>query len=868
MARARIITGWIFSVILAGALIYAGFIIYQRVNRIIRPAMDAVPESSCILFHFSDTRNSFDLLTNENSFFSGAFGIKSLESIYKSLLEIDTLLTKDQSISNILKNKTSYLAVIPDSNNSYAAVFLLEIPDVREAKSLMRFFKEQFKPRKIKSEDYPSVYVAGSEGSFYYILKDGILIGSFSLDGIKTVINQLAKGTPLTNNSDFQQLMKTSGVNVDANLYFRYDCLAGFLGFFAGINSEFTGSIGDFASWSALDLNINEKEVQAIGYTLTKTDGSSIFNRLADKDPISTNIMQLFPYNTEQILSIGGSQPVDIPKWIENESALALVKSPLSLNNTAFFILIKARENTAYSDSLRSLSVKGSLVKYKEFETGELKNPLFKDSIFSILPAGNNFIFYTSLKGFIVLASSSGDLKYFIEAYINKMTLEKNVVYNSLADNISDHSNLFFYLNISPAFERISEIFSPSIQTEIAKNRDKLIEYTGIAFQLARSENLYYTSLTIGFDSTLQDRGMSLWNVSPGSLITGKPMMLEAPLTCKKVILVSDDQNNLFMLDDWGNISWKINLAGPLLGEPKIIDADIKGDYRLIFNTAEYFYCIDTAGAETEGFPVNLEFRAGGGIVIADYGKKNHDYHYLIPSADGVIYNLDSKGSPEKGWKPQRLSSSIADEPQYLSNAVKEYFIFRDVTGNIRITDRSGKECIRVPSDRIIAKNSVVYFNRTNSKKGSLMTTDENGHLVYLSEKGNIQETIFGEFSPDHFFFYEDFNSNKDPDFIFLDNGKIVVFDRFKKILFSYDFGDGVTIKPSLLKQDDQKLMLMIKTDKSGSVYLLSDDSMFKLDHNLSAQEGIFAYIFRNEPWIYFLELAGKTLYYTPMFIH
>ena len=52
-------------------------------------------------------------------------------------------------------------------------------------------------------------------------------------------------------------------------------------------------------------------------------------------------------------------------------------------------------------------------------------------------------------------------------------------------------------------------------------------------------------------------------------------------------------------------------------------------------------------------------------------------------------------------------------------------------------------------------ENSIFYKNETN-KKGVFLTTNKAGELTYVSENGKLKYTDFGEFSPNHFFFYED----------------------------------------------------------------------------------------------------------------
>jgi hypothetical protein len=90
------------------------------------------------------------------------------------------------------------------------------------------------------------------------------------------------------------------------------------------------------------------------------------------------------------------------------------------------------------------------------------------------------------------------------------------------------------------------------------------------------------------------------------------------------------------------------------------------------------------------------------------------------------------------------------------------------------------------------------------------LSTESDGKVVYIDEKGQVSRTDFGGFGPDHFFFYEDFDGNDHHDFIFVDRNRMVVFDRFKKVITEQQFAEVITRSPVLFSWAGRKYLGVI----------------------------------------------------------
>jgi hypothetical protein len=114
---------------------------------------------------------------------------------------------------------------------------------------------------------------------------------------------------------------------------------------------------------------------------------------------------------------------------------------------------------------------------------------------------------------------------------------------------------------------------------------------------------------------------------------------------------------------------------------------------------------------------------------------------------------------------------------------------------------------------------SEFYVNETNSK-GIILTTDYRGKLTYIKANGRMDATDFGEFSADHYFLYEDFDNKAGKDFIYLDGNKLTVFDRFKNVVFSWEFENEIESRPVIIPVSSREKIIGVVSAERGKIYL------------------------------------------------
>jgi hypothetical protein len=278
-----------------------------------------------------------------------------------------------------------------------------------------------------------------------------------------------------------------------------------------------------------------------------------------------------------------------------------------------------------------------------------------------------------------------------------------------------------------------------------------------------------------------------------------------------------------------------------------------------MFNTGNYIYLIDREGHYVSGYPRKLHSKATNGLVLFDY-LNNKDYRILLAKSDKKVYNYDKNGKEVSGWSQPKMKNIVIKPVNRLVANNKDYIIISDIGEEVKIVNRRGNKRINISGKINKAKNSDFYVNKTNSK-GIIITTDVEGKLVYISSSGRLSRTDFGNFTPDHFFLYEDFNGDRVMDFIYVDNGKLQVFDRFKKVLFEYDFGSPITISPQVFKLGRNRQLLGITDDNSKTIYLFDENGNTVISKGLVGETQFTVGDLKHNGKVNLLSAAGSTLY-------
>lgn len=590
---------------------------------------------------------------------------------------------------------------------------------------------------------------------------------------------------------DFARLQKTLGQNVKAHLYYKHP-----------------------NGWAMLDVLPEGRDLVMNGYALA-ADSTSEWRPLKYQLPVKNSVVNILPTDTRMMRHYGMSDYASYWQSFRNPDKVTAFNKKYDtdvenklltyLSEVSFSQFGKSKREVfvgrmndpsaviKFMDRLASKMGVASSQNCQGYVLYDLGKSDFIPDIF-----GDDFksikrCCYAIVDQYLVMASGFNALQDVIACYRSGRTLDLNESFRAFQQKMLESDNVSYF----------------EIQDDMT-----------VAVQLASSKDLVYFNICMSKGTMAQTDNNVRWKANLDAPLQGKPYILENANSANRNVVAFDRDNTMYLIDSEGAILWKKALEETPMSEVFAVDAQNNGQLQLLFNTTHAIHLLDRNGNYVEGFPISLPFHAANGLSAFDYNG-NHDYRILLCGTDRLVYNYTIQGQEVEGWNRHRAEDQVTQPVQHLVADNKDFLIVSDISGGVRILDRQGRIRIPLTSDMQKSPRSDIYTNVTNYSKGLFLTSDKEGKLLYITADGALNRTDFGTYSEKHFFLYEDFNGDQDPDFIYLDGQELKVFDRFKKELFSHHFDVEITTKPVFFNITRSKRLLGIVSEKAREIYLI-----------------------------------------------
>ncbi len=869
----------VFFILAVPVAAYFGYRSYRSFKNPSSSAFHAIVPTTPVIIEFLEPASFLHKLSEDIDFWKELTTINSLMDFQNQMLHLDSVLSTNSQIKPIFDDYKLFVCLHQSSDGLMEPLFISELPSIGYKFTIESFIKEVngeksiVLQKKYLNATLSKLNLAGMERLFNFAIHKGVFLGSFDEQLLKGAVEQLEKGVPLNEGEHFKKLEITAGKNVDANVFINYSGLSTLAKTLTGESKQallpFLQNMGE---WSETDLIIKPRELLLTGYSITSGDGSKLLD-LYRQEPQIIKIPEILPYDISLLFHFGYEDyyrhlksrttyrnlndldkvtdsliqelkkqtgyfvPSSFYPWVGHEVALAQ-SGESAESPTRKYVIIQANDIKIAADSIESLANRiYSLKKKKKYEEEfedymirYLDVPGLFPLLFGPLFNGLDCPYYFTIRDYVVFANSPGALKYLITNFYVQKTLAVNPNFRSFSNGISDKSNLFLYCNTRKSLNAVSGFFSQDIAIEINNHPETFGNFEGVAVQFSYTNEMFYTSIYLRYNPASEEELPSGWITQISGNVVGKPFFTRNDETGKLNVIVYDDLNNIYLIDHFGKISWKTPLIDAPLSQVFTIDYYKDGKKQFIFNTLNYIYIIDQTGNYVGNFPVKLLADATNGIQVQDYDG-NMDYRLILALSDNRIYNLDRDAKQVDGWEKITTRHGVNTPVEYLNLDGKDYLFITDLDGSVSIVGRKGETRIKMKDGFQKAANTKFYINQTNSK-GELITTDKHGKLIYINENGKIDHTDFGDYSADHYFLYEDFLQNGSKDFIFIDQNKLRVYDRFKECHLEFDFPDKITIPPVFFDRINSQPLIGVVTSGEGKVYLFNKNGQVYKDNN------------------------------------
>ena len=583
---------------------------------------------------------------------------------------------------------------------------------------------------RLKFDDFEIDKVNLEENIFFTSRTGGIFLAGNSLEKLKALL----EGDRFLNDAEFQKAFKATDPK-ETSIFIRHEQIGEkFKQWFPATDSTLT----NFASWSAVDLNYKNGSLNFNGLSLW-TEKPSLQHIFKDVGSSPNEVARIVPATAPGFSSFGYK---NFDQFQQNfntyfQKEFSEVEKEILKNVSEIGLINYASEKLLVLNNIDVILAEQSLARFsgesKEFRGAKIyqfDNPdVFAEHLKPLIsPVDLNF--YTILENFVIFSNSEEKLQTVISAFVNKNTLAQQEHFQAAFEHLAEASNILLVANNQEFKELLKEASSEEFGNELSSlnfDRNKLS-----ALQIVADRNFSHIhGIFHKSEGNLATRNTEqLLSVKLDEEILGNPVFFSNHNNNQKDIAVQDINNMLYLISNKGDIYWKKQLDGPILGEIKEVDILKNGKFQLAFATPNRLEVIARNGNAVKPFPLKFKDEITQPLALFDYDN-NRNYRFLIVQ-NKELFMYDSKGRNVRGFDFNRTGSKVLFPPKHIRMGNKDYIVIAEESGKLNILSRQGRHRVKVKENFNFSDNDWFQYER------NFISSNNLGELILVDEKGKV----------------------------------------------------------------------------------------------------------------------------------
>ncbi len=839
--------------------------------------LKVVPQDAAYVIKLNGLQVSETITDPKTEIFNDLKELPLVNNITKELNTIDSLFISTENYKEFISNASIYISGHYSGGRTINHLLVISVPLGLNERNVQNFLdKEKVKmvkeytDRKYEGNSIYSITFLNGK-VFYVCLIKNVLIVSGSPVLIEDAIRQSTLTSSLLDNSSFADVVSTTGKNKSANIYIDLSQLSNLSSLLA--DSKYASKLRSynlFGSWIELDVNIKRNLVLLNGFALKSDDAVNLVNMISSQEPVNITVQNVLPSTVSSFLAYGISDPEALYKkymqylkeadkynryqanlnnlnskygiqfekfflsLMDNEMALAYSQNSTS-DIGAYYMVFKCKSGNDTKTKLLELTEKigekNSAASTKSYSPdNSISFNIYKIPVYPLFGwlLGDYFnvfeeCYFTVVDNYLVVAGSYKDASNFIYSYLLNKTLGNDEVYRDFAEDISMKSYALAYINLMHTPGIFSNFMSDDANNRFNENGKYFSTVQACGFQLGEVSRMPYFNIFLKRYGDYRGKPQTVWESLLDTTISFKPAFVVNHYNNQNEIIIQDNKNNLYLINQAGRILWKVPLTEPINSEIYQIDYYLNKKLQILFSTDNYIYLLDRNGNNVEDYPIRLRSKSTTGLALFDYDN-NRNYRIAIPCEDKKVYLYSKEGAILSGWNFKGTDYFVKQPVQHFRVEDKDYIVLADKYKTY-ILDRKGDERVILKKEFKKSERNSFYLNNTGNVNTSyLVSTDINGFVYKLYLDGNVETLKFMELSDKHFFDYKDINADGKSDFIFLDNNELSVYTQPDELLFSKQFNTVINHKPVYYHFSYNNRKIGLVSDSSDEIYLLNSN--------------------------------------------
>jgi len=476
------------------------------------------------------------------------------ESIHK----MDTIFHNKKKLFEMFGTRSLFFSVHMYKPKEYGLFFVIDLKRIAKLKLLRTYLNTilddsySLSKREYHGSEITELYDKESRETLYIAFIKNQLIASYVHTLVESSIDQV--GEPyIGRNLDFIEVKKKTGYDDMFRLYLQHDFIDNYAKYFTDQSTPLIKSLTENFLFSGFSFDLKSNNTMiANGFTSINEQNVSFLKALQKSGTGKRTVPEIAPKRTAFYMSFGFDSFTELYSnflEIQEENPVAYEAYNKQLNTIESLLKIDVKENFVswIDDEIAVIQIQSSIAKGKNdvalvVKTNDIEDALsnlafvqkqlkkrtpvkfksinYKDHTINFMSIkgffklflGNLFNsfdkpYYTIIDDYVVFSDKPNTLKSIIDDYIAEETLDSSEDFEHFNDYFKNESSVFTYVNTPVLYENMLTLADKKTKAQIKKNRDFIICFPQIGFQLSPSSQLFKSRLVVDYQDAAIVKG-------------------------------------------------------------------------------------------------------------------------------------------------------------------------------------------------------------------------------------------------------------------------------------------------------------------------------------------------------------------------
>ena len=727
--------------------------------------LNFIPSDALFIVESKQIHNVVKNNSNDSTFAQFLFS----DTVGGELKQFDSIF---QYLPLYLNDKVVSTFSVHEIEGKFSTLFYLtftKLNDLESSKKMLsQLVKGELQPSlKYEGEKIELISLHSNTLELYIWSSGKYLVCSTKPKILNRAIHLFHLKKALDTDINFTELRKTSGRNVDANIYINLNTKStAYSAQSQNALMTLLGSIKNYANWCTLDFTAKDSSLVFNGFSSYNKDYSQYLSVLEFQKSSSLSIDSLLPDDTYKatILNLSSTDlfKASYDRYLKRNMLLARQQQAYmhldsnfrcnisqsiynQLDKTVAVFQKIAADSSGY-DNFMMIGLKSPAELMAKFEIAHFPGVLIHPAanvtlksytipasdltgtLFGPLFSSPTLIYFTVWNNWLIGSESYRNTEKYIQQILRKQTLEQNQLWKAQKEDLSDEYVMKMLLR-------------PEMKAKVANSQSSNIDnYSYSCLLFSPEDKLLYTSLFYqGRKEHAKVLEPVIFQAEVGLTLLTKGWFSGCYLD------YSNKTYSLYLPN--GEKKWSFTLPEEAVGKTLEVDAFHNGKYQLLFASKNKVYLVDRNGKSIEPFPLSVNALISGQISFIKYTDAAEG-RIFVPTTKGVE-SYSVQGVKVEGWSSPNSLYPIQGEVQYCVVNKQDILYFNNGREWF-FTNRQGKPKAQWPQELLLPKYPQLFVNKEKSEPCFIGTTKDGSLFTYELGKKYVLQNNSG-ISDNHF---------------------------------------------------------------------------------------------------------------------